>query len=190
MARTPANATRTQTTSTATRGSTERTLVRIRPHNPRIGHVVKQYTAFGIRFEEAKGWYKVDPKVAEYLSDVRMQDGDDQSPLMFDVKTQEEAEMTAQAEAKKSAKATPGEAVSVDPRDVTSASNVGPRDPSIANNPRPGVHGQDETGPSKDGKAVGAKPNPGNQPQGDITTEDLKTGSARKDGFKSGGVQR
>ena len=46
-------------------------LVRLKPHDPKKGHVIRRYTAFSIRFEEARGWYKVADEVAAYLGTVR-----------------------------------------------------------------------------------------------------------------------
>lgn len=50
---------------------------RLKPHNGKT-HLLRSYTVFGIKFEEAKGWYKVDDDVAEYLSTVKqITDGPD-----------------------------------------------------------------------------------------------------------------
>ena len=66
-------------------------LVRLKPHDPKKGHVIRRYTAFAIRFEEARGWYKVSDEVAAYLSTVHQRPGDEDSPLAFDVCTDDEA---------------------------------------------------------------------------------------------------
>lgn len=66
-------------------------LVRLKPYDPKRGHVLRRYTAFGVRFEESRGWYRVSDEVAEYLGKVRQQPGLDYTPLAFDVCTEEEA---------------------------------------------------------------------------------------------------
>ena len=76
-------------------------LVRLKPHDPKKGHVIRRYTAFAIRFEEARGWYKVADEVAAYLSTVHQRPGDEDSPLAFDVCSEEEAQRIEAAEKKK-----------------------------------------------------------------------------------------
>ena len=76
-------------------------LVRLKPHDPKKGHVIRRYTAFGVRFEEARGWYKVSDEVASYLVTVHQRPGDDDSPLAFDVCTDDEAKTMEAAEKKK-----------------------------------------------------------------------------------------
>jgi hypothetical protein len=76
-------------------------LVRLKRRDPKRGHVLRRYTAFGVRFEEKKGWYRVSDEVAAYLAQVHQLDGDDDSPLAFDVCTPEEAEALEAAEKKK-----------------------------------------------------------------------------------------
>ncbi len=76
-------------------------LVRLKPHDPKKGHVIRRYTAFSIRFEEARGWYKVSDEVAAYLATVHQTPGDEDSPLAFDVCTDEEAQRLEAAEKKK-----------------------------------------------------------------------------------------
>ncbi len=66
-------------------------LVRLKPYDPKRGHVLRRYTAFGIRFDESRGWYRVSDEVANYLAAVREQPGLDYTPLAFDVCTEEEA---------------------------------------------------------------------------------------------------
>jgi hypothetical protein len=61
--------------------------VRMKPYNGR-NHIAKTYTVFGIKFETAKGWYKVDDGIAEYLSGVKqITDGPDAeySATTFDI---------------------------------------------------------------------------------------------------------
>lgn len=66
-------------------------LVRLKPYDPKRGHVLRRYTAFGVRFDESRGWYRVSDEVAEYLGKVRQQPGLDYTPIAFDVCTEEEA---------------------------------------------------------------------------------------------------
>ena len=67
-------------------------LARIKPYNPKRGHVLRRYVVWGIRFEERRGWYRVKERVAKYLKEVRTKSNDPDSPLAFDVMTQAEAE--------------------------------------------------------------------------------------------------
>ena len=76
-------------------------LVRVKPFDPKKGNVIRRYTAFGIRFEEARGWYKVADEVAAYLSTVHQRPADEDSPLAFDVCSEEEAQRVEAAEKKK-----------------------------------------------------------------------------------------
>jgi len=74
--------------------------VRLKPYNERKGFRVRRYHVFGIRFEEARGWYKVpvtmiydgqERDVAEYLRQVRNDHQDPDSPAAFDVCSPAEA---------------------------------------------------------------------------------------------------
>jgi hypothetical protein len=95
-------------------------LVRLKPHDPKKGHVIRRYTAFGVRFEEARGWYKVSDEVAAYLGSVHQRPGDDDSPLAFDVCTEEEAQRLEAAEKKKAEeRARAAEPNVAQPHDVT-----------------------------------------------------------------------
>ncbi len=76
-------------------------LVRLKPHDPKKGHVIRRYTAFSIRFEEARGWYKGADEVATYLATVRQRPGDEDSPLAFDVCSEDEAQRIETTEKKK-----------------------------------------------------------------------------------------
>ena len=64
----------------------ESMLVRLKSHDPRRGHVMRRYTYRGIKFQEDRGWYRVENDVAEYLRTVRQVTTDEHSPLAFDVK--------------------------------------------------------------------------------------------------------
>jgi len=66
-------------------------LVRLKPFDPRRGLVLRRYTHAGIKFHGERGWYRVEKPVADYLRGVRQQAADANSPLAFDVCTEEEA---------------------------------------------------------------------------------------------------
>jgi hypothetical protein len=78
-------------------------LVRLKPFDPRRGHVLRRYTYAGIKFQEERGWYRVEKPVAEYLRGVRETPTDRYSPLAFDVCTEAEAKAleTTETEASK-----------------------------------------------------------------------------------------
>jgi len=66
-------------------------LVRLKPLDPRRGHVLRRYTYQGIKFHEERGWYRVGKAVADYVRSVHQQPADPHSPLAFDVCTEDEA---------------------------------------------------------------------------------------------------
>lgn len=110
-------------------------LVRLKPYDPKRGHVLRRYTAFGIRFDESRGWYRVSDEVAAYLAAVHEQPGLDYTPLAFDVCTEEEA-LTLEAREKKEQEeraiaSAPNVAtahdVSARPADLTTADLPAPR---------------------------------------------------------------
>lgn len=68
----------------------ETMLVRMKSYDPRRGQVLRRYTYRGIRFQEERGWYRVEKEVGEYLRTVRQNPGP-HSSLAFDVCTEEEA---------------------------------------------------------------------------------------------------
>lgn len=108
-------------------------LARIKPNARKPGQK-RQYTVFGIRFQEERGWYKVDERTATYLRDVKIDDTDPDpdAPRLFEVKTRAEAEEVEKVAARKEGKVLPIDAPVVRPRDVTPGSNVGPRDSNDA----------------------------------------------------------
>ncbi|MBN2196400.1 MAG: hypothetical protein JW751_26540 [Polyangiaceae bacterium] len=69
----------------------ETLLVRLKPYDPRRGHVLRRYTYAGIKFHEERGWSRVEKPVGDYLRSVHQLPGDSYSPLAFDVCTEEEA---------------------------------------------------------------------------------------------------
>lgn len=96
-------------------------LVRLKPYDPKRGHVIRRYTVYSIRFEERRGWYRVEDEVAEYLKTVHQIYGDEYSPNAFDVCTEEEANQIDVEEKKKAEeRARAGEPNIVRPRDATS----------------------------------------------------------------------
>ena len=66
-------------------------LVRLKPHDPRRGHVMRRYTYRGIKFHVERGWYRVEKPVADYLKDVRQVVGQEHSPPAFDICSDDEA---------------------------------------------------------------------------------------------------
>lgn len=76
-------------------------LIRLKPFDAKKGHVIRRYTAFATTFEEHKGWYRVTDHVAAYLATVHQVPNEEDSPLAFDVCTQDEAERIDAAEKKK-----------------------------------------------------------------------------------------
>ena len=66
-------------------------LVRLKPHDPRRGHVLRRYTYAGIKLHEERGWYRVSKDVAAYLKGVHQVPGDTYTPLAFDVCSDDEA---------------------------------------------------------------------------------------------------
>jgi hypothetical protein len=77
----------------------ETLLVRLKTYDPRRGFVLRRFTYAGIKFHEERGWYRVEPDVAEYLRGVRQISTDPFSPLAFDVCTDEQAKALEQTEA-------------------------------------------------------------------------------------------
>ena len=69
----------------------ETLLVRLKPHDPRRGHKLRRFTYCGIKFQEERGWYRVDKDVADYLREVRQVHSDEHAPRAFDVCTADEA---------------------------------------------------------------------------------------------------
>ena len=66
-------------------------LVRLKPYDPRRGFVLRRFTYAGIRFQDERGWYRVERKVGEHLRAVRTVPTDKYAPLAFDVCTEAEA---------------------------------------------------------------------------------------------------
>ncbi|MBI5535999.1 MAG: hypothetical protein HY898_24980 [Deltaproteobacteria bacterium] len=69
----------------------ETMLVRLKPYDPRRGHVLRRFTYAGVKIHEERGWHRVTKAVADYLRGVHQVANDEYSPLAFDVCTDEEA---------------------------------------------------------------------------------------------------
>jgi len=76
-------------------------LVRLKPYDPKRGHYIRKYTTATTTFEESRGWYRVPDHLADYLATVHQLSEDPDSPLAFDVCSQEQAEAIDAAEKKK-----------------------------------------------------------------------------------------
>ena len=60
--------------------------------------MLRRYTYAGIKFQEERGWYRVEKPVAEYLRAVREVPSDRHSPPAFDVCTEAEAKVLESTE--------------------------------------------------------------------------------------------
>jgi hypothetical protein len=76
-------------------------LIRLKSLDAKKGHLIHRYTAFSTTFEEKKGWYRVSDEIAAYLATVHQVPNDEDTPLAFDVCTEEEAKRIELAEKKK-----------------------------------------------------------------------------------------
>jgi hypothetical protein len=95
-------------------------LIRLKPLDAKKGHVIRRYTAFSTTFEEHKGWYRVSDHVAAYLATVHQVPNDEDTPLAFDVCTQEDAKRIDAAEKKRAEeRARAAEPNVAAPRDLT-----------------------------------------------------------------------
>ena len=84
-------------------------LARLKPYNKRKRHLLRIVNYRGIKFESAKGWYKIDDATAAVIASVHQDPYDKDSPLAFDVMSQDEAREIEAAEkraAEEKAKAT------------------------------------------------------------------------------------
>lgn len=81
----------------------ETLLVRLRPFDPRRGQVLRRYTYAGIKFQDDRGWYRVERGVGEYLRSVKQLAGNPLSKAAFDVCTEEEARALDSEETAKAA---------------------------------------------------------------------------------------
>ncbi|MCG8424392.1 MAG: hypothetical protein MJE77_41395 [Proteobacteria bacterium] len=73
-------------------------LVRLKPYSKKKGHLLRRYTYKGIKFDHQRGWYRVAKPIADYLAEVRQTADDPDTPLAFDVCTDDEARAMDEAE--------------------------------------------------------------------------------------------
>jgi hypothetical protein len=111
-------------------------LVRLRPHDPRRGHVLRCYAFRGVRFYAHLGWYRVPPEVAEHLRGARQHADDPHAPVAFDVCTLEEAQRIDADESARAHAATATAPLGTAPRPGTAAGTAGAPTPTAADTPR------------------------------------------------------
>ena len=70
----------------------ETLFVRLKPYDPRRGHVIQRYIFGGIKFQVDRGWYRVTRDTAETLRGLHQCAYDDHSPAAFDICTLQEAQ--------------------------------------------------------------------------------------------------
>lgn len=93
--------------ATKKKSTTAPLLIRIKPFNARRKHFVRVWVhgPSGKRFEERKGWYKIDDeRLLASLRKARQLEGDEDSPDVFDICTVEQAKLIDQMERKQSVK--------------------------------------------------------------------------------------
>lgn len=135
-------------------------LVRLKPHEPKKGHVLQRYTAFGMKFQSEQGWYGDIPDfVVEYLRGVHQIPGNPSTPLAFDIcASLEEAKalMLAEKKAKEQAeRGTPDEPLLARltvPQNVRDLNDLAP-----TTNPAAGDLGLGDLPSSKKGRAAAQK---------------------------------
>ncbi len=70
-------------------------LVRLKPYNRKLGHVLRTFTIWSMRFKEKNGWYEVEQEIANGLKEIRQPPVGDRPPSMmplaFDIMTQKAA---------------------------------------------------------------------------------------------------
>ena len=120
----------------------ESMLVRLKSYDVRRGHVLRRYTYASIKFQEERGWVRVEKPVADYLRTVHQLPGNPHSPLAFDVCTDEEAKAleASQAEASK------GRRSAVDNIPLAVARPYGPGTPAAVSKPTPAPDKGNEKG--------------------------------------------
>lgn len=91
-------------------------LVRLKPFNKKLGHVIRRYMIGRMRFDVHRGWYSVPADVAERLRGIRQIQGDADSPAAFDVCTQDEARKIDAREAVKNQAAPATSPNPIDPK--------------------------------------------------------------------------
>lgn len=73
-------------------------LARLKPYNEKKRHLTRVYTIEGARFFGERGWYEVSDALAEKLKVLHQDYHDDDSPMLFDVCTPEQAEKIEEKE--------------------------------------------------------------------------------------------
>lgn len=117
--------------------------IRLKPYNPKRGHVLRRYSFSGLRFYEGR-WYKVPETLAQDLSELHQRHGDEDSPYAFDVATQGEARAI---ETKERAKLEE-ERRKVEGAELVAASEVRASDLRSSDLPKFGDDGDQELGAS------------------------------------------
>lgn len=125
--------------------------VRLHPLDKKRGYHAQRYGCFGHIFEIDR-WYKVRPEQAEYLAEVRYEPENEDSKLIFQAMSVEEADKTYQKELRAAAQAGRNMPQRRTYRDLTSRK---PRD------------------------IEPAPPPAASEESGDITTADLAQGTSR-----------
>lgn len=75
-------------------------LARLKPYNIKKGHLTRIYMIDSARFYEERGWYEVPEDLGGKLRELHQDHYDLDSPFLFDVCTEAEAEALEQREAK------------------------------------------------------------------------------------------
>lgn len=153
-------------------------LARLKPYNVRKGHTTRIYSIDGTRFYEERGWYEVSDDLGDKLRDLHQDHYDLDSPDLFDVCTQEEAEELERREAKQvEVKSTARRPVNVTGR--RSAAAVSGRESREDEVPRSitvfdATQVNNELG---DGTSAGLHENKQNQPPtGDLRVNEVRQG--------------
>lgn len=104
----------------------DKMLVRLKPYDPKRRHVMQSYThaPSALRFEAARGWYRVDASIAAYLKTVPQLENDPDSPMAFDVVTEDQGKQLDERETRsKEQRASASNPTDLDhtPHDLTTA---------------------------------------------------------------------
>jgi hypothetical protein len=83
--------------------------VRLKPHLPRAGQVLRHFVYRGVLFKAGAGWSKVSFSIGEYLKTVRQRALQPHSAPAFDVCTEEEARRLDALDAERNTEAVPVE---------------------------------------------------------------------------------
>lgn len=70
----------------------QKLLARLKPFNEKKGYRTRTYMIDGARFYVERGWYEVPVSLGEKLKELHQDHYDEDSPALFDVATQKEAE--------------------------------------------------------------------------------------------------